>query len=117
VGPAAGKIPVDAYAGNDVGHGLNQQLGEGNMKFRLVEEQVDGVQVLCPYVVCSGCGDVIRAGEGGMVVWDWHAVGDIDPDAYHTWRCDPGKGRWRKLNYWILQVMANSVEGEARSSS
>lgn len=86
------------------------------MKFRLVEEMVNGQNLLCPYVVCGTCDEVIRAGDAGIVVWPKdrdRPVGDVEGETYHNnFTCAP-KGYWRSFGEWWNQIGVNSVSSAA----
>jgi hypothetical protein len=83
------------------------------MKFRMLEEVERGRNVLCPYVVCEGCDQVVRAGEVAIVIRDFEQMkGDVEVKAFHQ-KCDSGGGWWRPLGEWLSQTMVNSVKGEA----
>jgi hypothetical protein len=78
------------------------------VKIRVVEEDVNGANLLCPYVVCEGCDGVIKVGEDAIVLRQG-MLGDVQDTAYHSGRCDPGGSFWRPLKDWIDQVRMNSV--------
>lgn len=82
------------------------------MKIRIIEEDVNGINLLCPYVVCEGCNEEIRGGKA-IVVRDIEQMkGDVELRAYHgSKKCDPGGGWWRDLGDILGQLTMNSVTG------
>lgn len=80
-----------------------------SMMVRVVEQ--DGL--LCPFVVCGGCDEVIRVGQAAIVFRN-RVRGNVEDEAFHEGVCaaEPKAGvikQWRSLNDWLTQLHNNSV--------
>lgn len=89
---------------------IDGRSGANVLKIRMLEENVDGQNLLCPYVVCEACDEKIRG--GGITVRDGR-IGDVVIRAYHRGMCDPRDKPWRPLNDLLIQLMTNSGAREA----